>query len=343
MHWIKRVNESELSITLVNNTIIEIKSGDAYERMRGFSVDFIVFDEFADIDEDAWTVVRPALADRQGHAFFISTPKGNQNWARDMYDMALTNPDWESFTYTTLDGGRVPDYEVEAAKREMDERLFRQEFLATWEDAGNQVFYAWNRQHNMVKYTGPQPKQIHIGMDFNINPMSATVGVRVDANTMHIFDEISMYSSNTDEMVAEIKSRFNYLPANQIFVYPDPASRAAKTSAGGRTDLSILQNAGFTVKCPNAHNPVRDGINAVNSRLCTASQDRYLFVDPKAKYTIESLERLSYKEGTSQPEKGGANDFSHLSDALRYMIEFIWPVRRVVEPKPAQRWGMRMA
>lgn len=340
LNWIKRINESDLAITLINGSIIEIKSGDAYERMRGFSVDFIVFDEFADIDEDAWTVVRPALADKQGHALFIGTPKGNQNWARNIYDMSLSNTDWASFSYTTLDGGRVPDWEVEAAKKEMDVRLFRQEFLATFEDAGNQVFYSWNRSDNMVPYTGPAPAQLYIGMDFNVGKMCALVGVRI-GETMHIIDEIVLPSSNTDEMVSEIRTRYRHLSPDRIWVYPDPASRQNRSSAGGRTDLSILQNAGFTVKCPNSHNPIRDGVNAVNSRLCSATGDHYLFVDPKNKYTIESLERLSYKQGSNQPDKDSGYD--HMADALRYLIEFIWPVRRVIEPRPAQRWGMRMA
>lgn len=340
LRWIKRVNESELTITLVNNTTIELKSGDAYDRMRGRSVDFIVFDELADIPEEAWTVVRPALADRRGHALFIGTPKGNQNWSRRMYDMSMSNTDWESWSFTTIDGGNVDPDEIEAAKHEMDARLFRQEFLATFEDAGNQVFYAWDRAHNMKSYEGTRPNMIHVGMDFNISPMSATIGVKT-GDTMHIIDEIAMFSSNTDEMVAELKQRYSYLTPDRIVVYPDPASRQNKTSAGGRTDLSILQNAGFTVKCPTKHNPVRDGINAVNSRLCSAAGDHQLLVDPSNKYTIESLERLAYKENSSQPDKGSGYD--HMADALRYMIDFIWPVRRVVETRPAQRWGMKIA
>jgi hypothetical protein len=178
-----------------------------------------------------------------------------------------------------------------------------------------------------------QPEVIYIGMDFNIDPMSATIGVRA-GETMHIIDEIQMFSSNTQEMVTEIKSRY---PRSRIWVYPDPASRQRKTSAGGSTDLSILQNAGFTVKAPLAHDAVRDGINAVNSRLCDATGTRHLMIDPKCKYTIESLERHAYKTGTSQPDKDSGYD--HMSDALRYMISYIWPVKRDVKPQAPQRWG----
>lgn len=339
LRWIRRVNESELSIVLVNGTTIELRSADAYDRMRGYSVDFVVFDEFADMDSDVWTVVRPTLSDRMGHALFIGTPKGNQNWSRGIYDMSMANPDWASFSYTTVDGGRVPSEEVEAAKRDMSERLFRQEYLATFEDAGNQVFYAWDRVHNMLPYRGGEPSQIFVGMDFNYSPMSAVIGVRTH-DEMHVIDEIRLVSSNTDEMVTELKSRYPRLRAERIWVYPDPAARQNKTSAGGRTDLSILQNAGFTVKCPSSHDPVRDGINAVNSRLATAAGTHHLFVDPKCKYTIESLERLSFKSGTSQPDKDSGYD--HFADALRYKIAYIWPVRRHTVEQPQQRWAHRI-
>ena len=337
LRWIKKINESELSITLRNGSIIELRSADAYDRMRGYSVDFMVLDEFADQDPDVWTVTRPTLSDRLGHALFIGTPKGSQNWARDMYDMSQHNDDWQSWSFTTLDGGRVTQEEIEAARRDLDERTFRQEYMATFEDAGNRIFYAFGPD-NIRKYSGTWPQQIFVGMDFNYSPMTAVIGVRTGEELV-IIDEIRMMTSNTDEMVSELKTRYPHLAPGRIWVYPDPASRQNKTSAGGRTDLSILQNAGFTVKCPNSHEPVRDGINAVNSRLLTAAGERRLFIDPKCKYTIESMERWTYKEGTSVPDKDSGYD--HFADCVRYMISYIWPVKRDLVPQPAQRWTHR--
>jgi hypothetical protein len=335
LNWVTKINESELTITLRNDSEISIKSADAYDRMRGFSVDFAVFDEFADMDPDVWTVVRPTLSDRQGHAMFIGTPKGTANWSKDIFDMARSHPEsWASWQYTTLAGGRVTAEEVDAARAEMDERTFRQEYEATFETFAGRIYYAFG-EPNIRPLKIDQPEVIYVGMDFNIDPMSACIGVR-QGESLHIVDEIRMFSSNTQEMAAELKERY---PKSKIWVYPDPASRQRKTSAGGSTDLSILQNAGFIVKAPHAHDAVRDGINAVNSRLCDARSQRHLFIDPKCKYTIESLERHAYKEGTSQPDKDSGYD--HMTDALRYMISFLWPVRRDITPQPAQRWTHR--
>lgn len=338
LNWISKVNESELTLHLRNGSEIGIRSADAYDRMRGFSVDFCVFDEFADMDPDVWTAVRPTLSDKQGHALFIGTPKGTGNWSKDIFDMSIEHPgDWVSYQYTTLDGGRVAPEEVASARAEMDERTFRQEYEATFESFAGRIYYAFDRA-NIVPFKVDTPDTIYIGMDFNIDPMSATIGVRL-GETLHIIDEIRMFSSNTQEMVSEIQSRY---PRTKVWVYPDPAARQRKTSAPvGQTDLSILQNAGFTVKAPNAHDPVREGINAVNARLCDANGVRHLLVDPKCKYTIESLERHAYKEGTSVPDKDSGYD--HMSDALRYMVSYIWPVKRNVITKPAQRWTHRIS
>jgi hypothetical protein len=335
LNWISKVNESELTLHLRNGSEIGIRSADAYDRMRGFSVDFAVFDEFADMDPDVWTAVRPTLSDKTGHALFIGTPKGTGNWSKDIFDMSLEHADdWSSYQYTTLDGERVSPEEVASARREMDERTFRQEYQASFESFAGRIYYAFDRA-NIQALKVDQPDIIYIGMDFNIDPMSATIAVRL-GEKLHIVDEIRMFSSNTQEMIAEIQNRY---PKTRVWVYPDPASRQRKTSAGGATDLSLLQNAGFTVKAPLAHDAVRDGVNAVNARLCDATGARHLLVDPKCKYTIESLERHAYKEGTSVPDKDSGYD--HMSDALRYMVSYIWPVRRDVKPQPNQRWTHR--
>jgi hypothetical protein len=294
-------------------------------------------DEFADIDPEAFfEVLRPTLADKQGEAMFIGTPKGIANWAYELYQMEQDYPEsWKSFQFTTIEGGNVKPEEIEAAKRDLDERQFRQEFMATFETYTGRIYYAFDRVHNVKQLTEIDLSVIYIGMDFNIDPMSAVIAVRQGDN-LYVVDEIRMFSSNTQEAVEEIKSRF---PKSKVWVYPDPAARQRKTSAGGATDVTILQNAGFIVKAPNSHTPVRDRINAVNSRLCGSDGIRRLFISTSCKYTIEGLERHTYKEGTTQPDKDSGYD--HMMDALGYMTYYLFPVRRDLDPSLMlpQRWG----
>lgn len=342
LRWIQKANESELTILLKNGSTIALKGADNEDSLRGVGLDYLIMDEFADIDPEAFfEVLRPTLADRQGRAMFIGTPKGIANWAYDLYQMEHDYPDaWRSFQYTTIDGGNVTAEEIEAAKRDLDERQFRQEFLATFETYTGRIYYAFDRVQNVKSAPESESKTgdigaVYIGMDFNIDPMSAVVAVRHGDN-LYVIDEIRMFSSNTQEAVDEIKSRY---PKTKIWVYPDPAARQRKTSAGGATDITILQNAGFVVKAPNSHTPVRDRINAVNSRLSDATGIRRLFINSKCKYTLEGLERHTYKEGTTTPDKDSGYD--HMMDALGYMVDYLFPVRKDIDPSAMQpqRWG----
>ena len=337
LRWAKKINESELTITLKNGSTISLKGADNADSLRGVGLDFMVMDEFADIDAEAWyEVLRPTLADKQGKALFIGTPKGIGNWAHDLYQMPLEHPEaWASFQYTTIDGGNVKPEEIESAKADLDERTFRQEFMATFETYAGRIYYAFDRLHNVHHSEQIDTSVLYTGWDFNVDPMSVVIAVR-SGDVLQVIDEMRIFSSNTQEAVDELKARY---PRSRIWAFPDPACRQRKTSAGGTTDLTILQNAGFTVKVPNSHTPVRDRINAVNSRLCDSQGVRHLFLDPKSKYTIEGLERHTYKEGTVQPDKDSGYD--HMMDALGYMVDYLFPVRRDIDPSLTvpQRWG----
>ena len=339
LRWADKINETELTIQLKNGSTISLKGADNHDSLRGVGLDFIVLDEFADIDPEAWfETLRPTLSDKQGRAMFIGTPKG-MNWAYELYQNNLEDPGtWSSYQYTTIDGGNVPLAEIEQARKDLDERTFRQEYMGTFETFAGRIYYSFDRSHNVQKIDIEDRSVIYLGMDFNIDPMTAVIAIRSGDN-LYVIDEIRMFSSNTTEIVEEIKSRY---PKSKVWVYPDPASRQRKTSAGGFTDLTILQNAGFVVKAPNSHTPVRDRINAVNSRLCTSTGKRNLFIDPRCKNVIEGLERHTYKEGTSQPDKDSGYD--HMMDALGYMIDYMFPVRRDrEETNQPKRWTHQIA
>ena len=84
---------------------------------------------------------------------------------------------------------------------------------------------------------------------------------------------------------------------------------------------------------------MRDGINAVNARLKSEQGQIKLLFDPKCKHTIESMERFTYKEGCSQPDKDSGYD--HMADALRYAVDYMFPIKKDIDPKDLvpKRWG----
>ena len=338
LKWVRKINEAELTIELKNGSRICLRGADNKDSLRGVGIDFMVLDECADIDESAWTeVLRPTLSDTKGSAVFCGTPKG-MNWFHDLYQRGQdpSEQEWSSYQFTTLDGGFVEATELKQAKKDLDVKTFRQEYQATWETYSGIIYYGFSMSENIKHFVEPLDNNIlHIGMDFNLDPMSAVV-TYIDKGVVYIKDEIQIWSSNTDEMCAEIHRRY---PGKKIFVYPDPAARQRKTSAGGRTDLSILMNAGFICKVPPRHMAVRDRINSVNAKLCSANNQRQVFFHPKVKNCVNSISKNVFKEGTMLPDK--TQGYDHMNDALGYLISFLYPIKTAYETSEPQRFTVK--
>ena len=338
-NWIEDINETTMTITIrKTNSTISLKGADNYDSLRGTGLDFLILDEFADIDKRTWfEVLRASISDRLGHVLFCGTPKGYGNWSYEMYLKGKQDDDWESYQYTTIQGGMVTKEEIEQAKQDIDIRTFRQEFEGTFENYAGAVYYNFHPVDNVIK-----PKEIdwskplHLGIDFNVDPMSACVA-QIEKEKVYFIDEIVIYGSNTDELVQEIRDRYG--SKAQIICYPDPASRQRKTSAGGRTDLSILQNAGFKVKVKYKHPAIRDRVNAVNSRLKDSNGVRHIFVSQSCKTLIKGLQRQIYKENTNIPDK--EDGFDHMNDALGYMIDYLKPLTTQARFSPPTRWTIK--
>lgn len=321
-HMIASKNESELSIRLKGyRSKIVLKGADNPDSLRGKGLDFVVFDEGADITSDTWfKVIYPALTDRRGSALFIGTPKG-YNWFYDLYVAAETNPGWAAFTFTTAQGGNVTVEELEYAKKTLSPKHYAQEFEASFETLSNRVYDTFSRKKNVDPGVEDVGGDILIGMDFNVNPMSAIVGSRV-TDQFHQWDEITIPNGNTEEMCVEIQRRY----ANRnVIVFPDPSGKARKTSAPvGQTDFSIIRSFGYKIVTPNKAPPVVDRINEVNAVFLNAKKESRYFIHPKCKNTIKCFDGLTYKEGTSQPDKKLGLD--HLPDAAGYLIHNEFPI-----------------
>jgi len=322
-NWVKKVNLSELTVTLVNNSIITLRSSDNNSALRGTKWHFISLDEYASMDPATWdSILRPTLSDTEGHALFIGTPYGrNHFW--DLYNNANTLDDWSSYQFTTAQGGNVAPAEIEAAKRDMAEREFNQEYNATFEDAAGQIAYAFT-QDNIKPAPQLSPSNaLHIGMDFNTDNFAACVMLQ-NRDTLHVIDEIMLQNASTGDMCKEIQQRYG---RRMIFVYPDASGNQRKTSANGMTDHLILHNAGFKVRTPKTNPAVKDAIAAVNSRLRSTTGDINLFIDPSCKHTLDSMNKFTYKEGSRIPDKSSGYD--HMFDALKYCVWQLFPIKQM--------------
>ena len=328
---VKKILETELKIVFINGSHIALKGADKSDRLRGPGLDAIALDEFAMWDDpSAWhEVLRPTLADTGGWLIVGSTPKAYNH----LYDMALKGwsddfPDWMTFHATTREGGRVSDEEIEILKSELDERVFNQEVLAMFEVIQGRVYYKFDRKENVKDDLSKPTTEILIGMDFNIDPMSAVVAV-ASGDQCHIIDEISLSSSNTESMGKEVAKRYGrLLPADHrrigcnvdvshITIFPDPAGKARHTSSGAHiTDITILKRMGFKVKCLSRAPMIMDRVNSVNAMIESADGVRRLYISTKCKKLIACLEGLEYAGNLPDKTRG----LDHLPDALGYMI-----------------------
>jgi phage terminase large subunit len=337
-NWIEDINETTLTITIrKTNSTISLKSADLPDTLRGTGLNFLILDEFSDINKRTWfEVLRASVSDTLGAVLMCGSPKGYGNWSYEMFVKGKTDPEWDSFQFTTLDGGMVTKKEIEQAKQDLDQRTFRQEFEGTFENYAGAIYYNFHPIDSVINKPIDYNKPFFIGVDFNTNPMSACVG-QIEKDKIYIVDEIVIYGSNTDELCEEIRDRYGFkIP---ITIFPDPACKQRKTSAGGRTDLSILQNANFQVKVKNRHPAVRDRINAVNSKLKDTNGNRYIFVSKSCKTLIKGLQRQTYKEDTNIPNK--EDGFDHMNDALGYMIDYIKPLVVQMPSSRPTRWTMK--
>jgi predicted phage terminase large subunit-like protein len=139
---IKTSHINNMQITLVNGATISLKGADRPDTMRGVSLKFLVLDEYADMKPSVFEeILRPALADQKGNCLFIGTPKG-RNHFYDLYVYADKGEDdsYQAWHFTSYNNETLDDEEIDLAKKSMSSFAFRQEFMASFEALGSEIF-----------------------------------------------------------------------------------------------------------------------------------------------------------------------------------------------------------
>jgi len=155
---------NNLQIKLVNGATISLKGADRPETMRGVSLKFLVMDEYADMKPEVWEqILRPALADQKGSALFIGTPMG-RNHFYELYKYAElgNDEDFKAWHFTSYDNNLIDPTEIDRAKRSMSSYAFRQEFMASFEAMGSEMF-----KEEWVRYEEEEPSggEYYIAID----------------------------------------------------------------------------------------------------------------------------------------------------------------------------------
>jgi hypothetical protein len=232
---------------------------------------------------------------------------------------------------------------LQSAAGELDERVYRQEFQASFENlTSGRVYYAFDRSDvKPVEYDPQFP--LCWSLDFNIDP-ACSVLCQVVHGQVQVLDEIALRDASTYDICQEFASRtrewvklFNY-GALPVYVYGD-ATGDSRKSAASRTDWQIVRDflAGnareykATFRIPTRNPEVKDRINCVNAIISNASGQRRLTVSPKCKQLIRDLQQVSWKTDANGNSIGDLDRSdrmrTHLSDALGYLMAWEFPMR----------------
>jgi hypothetical protein len=146
-------SDRKLGMELPNGSRIEALPGASPQTIRGFKkVRKLVLDEAAHMKDDLYHAVRPFLMASSGDLHLLSTPNGKSGFFFETWMSALANPKgrWETYRVNAYEVGHFKTEDIEAEKKEMPGRHFRQEFMCSFEDTDDQVFSYEDIRDSMI-------------------------------------------------------------------------------------------------------------------------------------------------------------------------------------------------
>jgi hypothetical protein len=320
--WANEPSESELRVTLLNGATIRLFGGDNPDAIRGGYFDDVVMDEFGDQREGLWAnVVRPMLADRNGSATFIGTPKGKNEFHR-IHRQAQRNPEWFSMLVPASKSGIIPQAELDSMLLEMGTDRFMQEMECSFEAAIVGAFYAEElRRASEQGRIRPLPVEravrVHTAWDLGLRDSTAIWFIQCVGPERRLIDYYETSGVGLDHYVEvlEEKKRSKSNPDGYLYgTHYFPHDIAVRELTSGQSRKDTLEGLGVEVTVVPPH-AVLDGVNAVRRMLDRA------FIDPvKAERGLEGLRnyRREYDERLKDWKSNALHDWSsHGADALR--------------------------
>jgi phage terminase large subunit len=328
--WGGAPNESELFVTLLGGQRVRIYGADNADALRGGYFDDVTLDEYADMAPSVWgSIIRPMLADRQGSATFIGTPKGRNSF-HEIFERAKDDPEWFRFMLRASETGLLAASELAAARLDMTPEQYEQEFECSFEAAilgayfGKEIAEA--ERAGRIKEVEAADGPVHTAWDLGIGDSTAIWFWQAHGDEIRVIDHYENHGQAIPHYVAEIESRgyakgIDYVPH-------DARVRSLET---GRTRVETLIGLGRKPKLV-ANHKIMDGINAARLTL-----PRVWFDGEKCRDGIEALRqyRADFDEKTRAFKDTPKHDWtSHTADAFRYLC-MAWreEAKPVEEPK----------
>jgi phage terminase large subunit len=311
---IRTKSESELWVELANGARIRIHGADNPNRLRGPYLDGVVLDEYADMRPSVWgEVIRPMLADRQGWATFIGTPKG-RNAFFDIWQRSQGDPRWFSLMLKASATGLLPSAELTQAQSDMTPEQYAQEFECSFDAAivgayfGRDVADA-ERQGRIADVAYDESVPVHTGWDLGIGDSTAIWFFQVVGDEVHYIDHYEAHGQKLDHYLGVLASKpYRY----GIDFLPHDAK--ARELISGRSRVEHLAISGRSVRVL-PQTKIEDGINAARLILPRAWFDRIKCADG-----LEALRqyRAEFDERTRTFRDRPRHDWaSHSADGFK--------------------------
>lgn len=326
-------NKSRYFYTLPHNGsevwVGGLDNAERAEKILGNEYSTIYFNECSQLSYLPIQTARTRLAEKNSLrklTYYDQNPPKKNHWSYWVFEKKLNPSDNEPIkhpeTYASIlmnpkdNIDNIDDEYLEILKA-MPEAERNRFLLGLYSDESDgQVYYAFKREEHVFDER-TQPKQlgtVFIGMDFNVNPMTATI-TQVINGTFFVMDEVFLENSDTFRMCAELRKR-GYFGT----VIPDSTGKNRKTS--GKSDFDILKESGFRI--PSVRNPfVTDRVNNVN-RLFNSDRIK---ISSKCNKLINDLEKVQWKNNKLDQKTDPM--LSHISDTLGYTLWHLDPIQGV--------------
>jgi len=233
------VKYGERLVTFPSGGTVQVRSADDPDSLRGEGLDYCVMDECAFMNQRTWTeAIRPALSDRKGKALFISTPKG-RNWFYRLHQRGQEgNEQWQAFNFPTRTNPHIPSDEIEAARQDLPERIFAQEYEAAFLDDAGGVFRRVLDAVNDGEVLDVEDERFTIGCDWG-RQNDATVFAVVGLRSGELIELDRMTQTDYQTQVTRLEALWQRYGKNTDII--------AETNAMGGPIVEALQNAGLPV------------------------------------------------------------------------------------------------
>lgn len=285
------------------------------DKGRGVENDLVILDECAfypNFKELFEKVIEPTLLTSKGRLILTSTPNGFNHFY-DKYNEALNNDMWFVSHATSYDNPYNDEEELNRLRKEKDQDVFAQEYLADFRKIQGLVYKDFNRDIHVYDDTAVFSKRVLLsGIDWGFTNPLAMLKIYVDGDgVFFVDDEYYQTGKTTEEAIEYLKTW------NPQYTYPDPAEPDR---------CEILRRSGFYVK--DVNKSIKVGIDKVRELI----RNRRLFIHKRCVNTINEIESYRYDEKLSKEEPVKEND--HAMDALRYALFMYSDVA-----KPVNTWN----